>query len=106
MNWSGNAGAAPKARMHLSGERTRMRPRHLGRAAKSPSPDSVSATYSRTASDSQTVIGPSISAGHLPVGEYSRIRARVSGRSSGITTSSNGIWKWASRIQARSDHEE
>ena len=65
-----------------------------------------SATYSMIASDSQTAILPSRSDGHLPVGEYSSIFARVSGWSIGITTSSNGILKCASKIHGLSDHDE
>ena len=58
------------------------------------------------ASDSQTEIRPSCSDGHLPVGAYFSIASRVSGRSIGITTSSNGILNWTSRIHGRSDHDE
>ena len=65
-----------------------------------------SARYSQIASDSQIVSSSSFRVGTKPLGECLKISARVSGRSSGITISSNAAPDFFSTSHGRIDQEE
>ena len=65
-----------------------------------------SPTYSVIASESQTVMGPSTSAGTLPVGEKPRKASGFCAPPKGTRFSWNGMFNSRSSTQGRSDHEE
>ena len=66
----------------------------------------ASPTYSMMAMLSHTVTSPSTRIGTLPAGECASTFAFVSGRSSGMTISSNAIPSCFISSQGRSDQDE
>ena len=90
----------------ISDEIARARARAAGSAGHSRAAGNRSARYSRIASDSQTWMPLSSSAGTLPVPEIFDTRDLKSGASSEITTSSKAMPATFMAIQGRNDHDE
>ena len=65
-----------------------------------------SARYSQIASESQIVMSPASRIGTRPADEYWAIRAAVSGRSSRMRISSNGMPNARMATHGRIDHDE
>ena len=90
----------------ISDEIARACARAAGSAGQSCAAGKRSARYSRIASDSQTWMPLSSSAGTLPVPEIFDTRGLKSAASSEITTSSKAMPATFMAIQGRNDHDE